>query len=165
MNTDGDKDINGDWWVRYPYFKDEFSRDRVFDEGWWDKFGLMEMNGERTTPEEVSALRDYLAGRSSISVAARCLMTLAEDRVPVDEDWDKGDRITDLLKAAVIHFPLKQDAIVNLVEEIRSLPEPDLTQEQKVRLGQMWQEWFALEEFEGECGGGRFPGSDLFRPS
>ena len=91
----------------------------------------MELNSEQTTPEEVSALKDYLAGRFSISPAARDLMMLAEDRVPVDDEWDKGDRITILLHATALHLPLQQDGILNLAEEIRLLPEPDLLRSRK----------------------------------
>ena len=151
MSTDNDKDINGEWWVRYPYFKDEFSMDRISDEDWWNNFGRMELNGEQTTLEEVSAFREYLAGRLFVSVAAKSLMALAEERIPVDDEWYKGDRIRTLFHAAALHLPLQQAAILDLVEEIRLLPEPDLTLEQKARLGGIWQEWFALKFFERRC--------------
>ena len=57
MCTGNGKSINGDWWVRYPYFKDEFSMDRISDEGWWNNSGRRELNDEQTTPGEVSAPR------------------------------------------------------------------------------------------------------------
>jgi len=78
-------------------------------------------------------------------------MTLAEDRVLIEDDWEKGIRITNFLYAALLQFPRQQAAVLHLVEEIRSLPELDLTQEQKARLGETWQEWYDMTEFENTC--------------
>jgi hypothetical protein len=146
MASNDDKDR----WKRYPYFKDEFASRNTDEDEWWDRFGRMNVD-EPTTPEEVSSLRDYINGRTTVSLAAKRFMTLSEEKVPVDGDWDKGARVSRLLCFTALHFPSTQIAILDLVDEIRALPGLEMTEEQKARLEGTWQDWNALTQFDEQC--------------
>lgn len=101
---------------------------------------------EPATMDEAMALKDYLHGVTSLSVAARCLMNTDES---VRSLSDKVNRVSWLLFDAAMDFEPQQFAILDLIEAIHSLSDDDipLSPEQKVRFSE-WESWKSLERFE-----------------
>lgn len=119
----------------------------------WTSFGLMDVEEDISTPEEASALREFVeAYNTSTPVpsdeAARRLMSLSEDRVPCDGDFDKGLRVAWLLWGAGIKMPQYQVAILVLVDAAMALPRLDATPEQGARFtaGKL-ERWRSMENF------------------
>ena len=121
------------------------------DEEWWGQWGHCDLEEGGTTPHEVHALREYIEGQSEPLEAAKCLMTLREDQVPCDGDWDKGGRISWLIFDACMWFREKIPVILDLVDAVRAMPDLGMTDEQKVSFKDIWQEWKYLAEFDTIC--------------
>ena len=117
-------------------------------EEWWHCYGKMDIDAEMTNPDEVLALREYLEGITVPSEAAKRIMDLREDKIPVDGNWDKGLRISWFLWEAALEFTKKQPAIVDLVDAIRAMPELEMTAEQRQRLGGKWVKWRDLQDYD-----------------
>jgi hypothetical protein len=112
---------------------------------WFDTKGKMN-DEEPATPEEVQALRELLSGSITPQVAAKCIMTTREDRIPLN---DKLNRVAWLIFDAIIHFEEQQPLLTELVEAIHILADDDLvfTDEQKERFPN-WASWKDFDKFE-----------------
>ncbi|KAA8619431.1 hypothetical protein SMACR_09263 [Sordaria macrospora] len=126
--------------------------DFISDPEDWSDFGLMD-NEESSTPEEAAALREfvqayYTPNALNAEETARKLMSLNEDHVPCDGDWDKGERIAYLLWDVGIEMVQHQVAILVLVDAAMALPRLDATPEQEVRFGaEKLERWRSMEDF------------------
>ncbi|KAK3396916.1 hypothetical protein B0T20DRAFT_480518 [Sordaria brevicollis] len=127
--------------------------DFISDPEDWSDFGLMDLNEESSTPEEAAALREFVQAYHTPNAlnaeeAARRLMSLNEDQVPCDGDWDKGERIAYLLWDVGIEMVQHQVAILVLVDAAMALPRLDATPEQEVRFGaEKLERWRSMEDF------------------
>lgn len=127
--------------------------DFISDPEDWSDFGLMDLNEESSTPEEAAALREFVQAYHTPNAlnaeeTARKLMSLNEDHVPCDGDWDKGERIAYLLWDVGIEMVQHQVAILVLVDAAMALPRLDATPEQEVRFGaEKLERWRSMEDF------------------
>ena len=131
--------------------------DSLSDPEDWSEFGLMYIEEDTSTPEEVSALREFVEAYNTPNAldaeeTARKLMSLNEDRVPCDGDFDKGWRIGWLLYEVGIQMVQYQVAILVLADAVMALPRLDATPEQEVRFGkEKLERWRKLEVFWYDC--------------
>ncbi|KAK3491766.1 hypothetical protein B0T13DRAFT_477631 [Neurospora crassa] len=134
----------------------------------WSEFGLMDVEEDTSTPEEVSALREFVQAYHTPSAlnaeTARKLMSLNEDHVPCDGDFDKGRRIAWLLYDVGIQMVQYQVAILVVADAVMALPRLDATPEQEVRFGKKKLErWRKLEDFWYYCWNERWDRYNEFR--
>jgi hypothetical protein len=111
----------------------------------WASFGQTDPDEDPSTPDEVFALRAFVEAYraaetstpSSPSAAetARRLMSLSEDRVPCDGEYDKGYRVAWLLWRAGLEMPHHQGAILEVVDAVGAMPGLEATREQVGRFG------------------------------
>lgn len=126
------------------------------DDDRWAYFGQMDPDEDPSTPEEVAALREFAEAyrtaeqppSAAAAAAARQLMSLSEERVPCDGDYDKGDRVARLLWEAGLAMPHHQTAILEVVDAVGAMPRLEATEEQERRFGEeKLEKWRGLEEF------------------
>ncbi|KAJ4398822.1 hypothetical protein N0V85_006183 [Neurospora sp. IMI 360204] len=135
----------------------------------WSDFGQMDVNEDTSTPEEASALREFVQAYNTPSAldaeeTARKLMSLNEDRIPCDGDFDKGIRIAWLLYDVGINMVQHQVAILVVADAVMALPRLDATPEQEVRFGEeKLERWRTLEDFWGTCWNDRWDRYNEFR--
>ncbi|EAA32620.2 hypothetical protein GE21DRAFT_6573 [Neurospora crassa] len=145
--------------------------DSLSDPEDWSEFGLMDVEEDTSTPEEVSALREFVQAYNTPNAldaeeTARKLMSLNEDRVPCDGDFDKGWRISWLLYEVGIQMAQYQVAILVVADAIMALPRLDATPEQEVRFGkEKLERWRKLEVFWYDCWSERWDRYNAFRYS
>lgn len=119
----------------------------------WSGFGQIDINEDTSTPEEVTALREFVQAYNTPNAldaeeTARKLMSLNEDHVPCDDAWDKGYRIGWLLYDVGIEMVQHQVAILVVADAVMALPRLDATPEQQVRFGEeKLERWRKLEDF------------------
>ncbi|EGZ73974.1 hypothetical protein NEUTE2DRAFT_149865 [Neurospora tetrasperma FGSC 2509] len=145
--------------------------DSLSDPEDWSEFGPMDVEEDTSTPEEVSALREFVQAYNTPSAlnaeeTARKLMSLNEDHVPCDGDFDKGRRIAWLLYDVGIQMVQYQVAILVVADAVMALPRLDATPEQEVRFGKKKLErWRKLEDFWYYCWNERWDRYNEFRYS
>ncbi|KAL0471527.1 hypothetical protein QR685DRAFT_595919 [Neurospora intermedia] len=145
--------------------------DSLSDPEDWSEFGLMYIEEDTSTPEEVSALREFVEAYNTPNAldaeeTARKLMSLNEGRVPCDGDFDKGWRIGRLLYEVGIQMVQYQVAILVLADAVMALPRLDATPEQEVRFGkEKLERWRKLEVFWYDCWSERWDRYNAFRYS
>lgn len=107
---------------------------------------------DTSTPDEASALRDFVQAYNTTSAlaaeeTARRLMSLNEDRVPCDGVFDKGQRIAWLLWDVGIYMPQHQVAVLVVIDAVMALPRLDATPEQETRFAGKLERWRKMEDF------------------
>ncbi len=112
---------------------------------WFNTKGQMN-DEEPATPEEVQALKDFLSGNVSASIAAKRIMSMSEDRISLDY---KVERVSYLIFDAVIHFQAHQPSLIELIQAINDLTEKDLdlTASQKAQYPKLGA-WKRLDRFD-----------------
>ena len=115
-------------------------------ESWFDTKGKMN-DEEPATPEELHGLKDYLreATPTSAFKAAKCIMTMNESRIPLT---GKDNRVAWLILDAMICFPDRQTALLDLVDAIYKLSDDDvgLNSHLKDKYPQ-WRKWKSFSRF------------------
>lgn len=112
---------------------------------WFDAKGQMN-DEEPATPEEVQALKDFLNGNLSAPIAAKRIMSMNENRIPLDY---KLERVSYLIFDAIIHFQAHQPSLIELIEAMNDLTEKDLdlTLSQKTQYPKL-AAWKRLDRFD-----------------
>lgn len=112
---------------------------------WFDAKGKM-TEEEPATPEEVQALKEFLSANITAPTAAKRIMTMTEDQIPLD---DKVIRVSCLIFDAVIHFQAQQPSLIELIDAVHELSDQDLdlTVSQKVRYPRL-ATWKNFDQFE-----------------